>query len=213
MYLVVYEVMQLEVVHISHRRAVFKRLARSSVVKLYLAVNLTVLIYKSALLEQSLYILLVRAVENGGCDLPVKHMGDKSEVNFENLTYIHTRGNAEGVEHDLKRRAVRHERHILFGKHSGHDALVAVASCHLVAHGNLSLLRDVHAYEFIDSGLHNSLRRYCKRIVAIRPITDLLAIEFNLGVAHRSVKKYRDITVGGIRYLKRRLVHSLTYKW
>ena len=114
---VVYEVMQLEVVHISHRRAVFKRLARSSVVKLYLAVNLTVLIYKSALLEQSLYILLVRTVEHGGCNLPVEHMRDKSEVNLENLSDVHTRRNAERIKNYLKRSSVCKEGHILLGKH------------------------------------------------------------------------------------------------
>ena len=116
--LVVYEVMQFEVVHITYGRAVFKRFARSSVVELDLAVHFAVLVDKTALLEKLSDVLLVCAVEHRRCDFPVEHVSDKTEVNFENLSDVHTARNAERVEHDLKRCAVRHERHILFGKNS-----------------------------------------------------------------------------------------------
>ena len=33
--------------------------------------------------------------------------------------------------------------------HTGHHALVAVAACHLVAHGKLSLLRDIDAHRLV----------------------------------------------------------------
>ena len=150
--LVVYEVMQFEVVHIADRCAVFKRFARSAVVKLDFAVYFTVFVDESALLEQRFDVLLVCAVENRRCDFPVKHMSDETEVNFENLSDIHTARNAQRVEHDLKRCAVCHKRHIFFGENSGHDALVAVTSRHLVADGDFSLLCDVYADEFIDAG-------------------------------------------------------------
>ena len=79
-------------------------------------------------------------------------MSDESKVNFENLSDVHTARNAERVEHDLKRSAVCHERHILFGKDSRNDTFVAVTTSHLIADGDFSLLCDIYADEFVDAG-------------------------------------------------------------
>src|SRR5436305_3151944 len=65
-------------------------------------------------------------------------------MRFENLTVVDARRNAERVEHDLDRRAIRQVRHVLFGEDAADDALVAVASGHLVADTQLALHGDVN---------------------------------------------------------------------
>ena len=102
--------------------------------------------------EQLADLLFIRAVEDRGCDLPAERMRGIAEVDFQNLTDVHTGRNAQRVQHDIQRRAVRQERHILLRQDAGHDALVAVAACHLIADGDLSLLRDVDAHDLVDAG-------------------------------------------------------------
>ena len=79
-------------------------------------------------------------------------MGRVAEVDFQNLTDVHTGRNAQRVQHDVQRRAIRQERHILLRQDAGHDALVAVAARHLIADGDLTLLRDVDAHDLVDAG-------------------------------------------------------------
>ena len=73
------------------------------------------------------------------------------EVRLENLADVHTRRNAERVEHDLHRRAVRQIRHVLLGQDARDDALVAVAAGHLVADRQLALHRDVDLDQLDDA--------------------------------------------------------------
>ena len=50
------------------------------------------------------------------------------EVRLQDLPDVHAARHAERVQHDVDRRAVREERHVLFGHDAGDDALVAVAA-------------------------------------------------------------------------------------
>ena len=77
---------------------------------------------------------------------------DETQMHFKDLSDIHTRRNAEGVQYDLQGSAVRKERHIRLWKHARNNALVTVASRHLVADLYLTLLRDIYAHELADSG-------------------------------------------------------------
>ena len=147
--LIVYEVVQLNHIHITDGYSVFERFARSSVVKLNLAVHFAVGVDEVIFAEKFSYIGFARAVEYGGCDLPAELLAYERKVYFEYLTDVHTRGNAQRVKNDLERRTVCHKRHIRFGKYSRNDALVTVTSRHLVADGNLSLLRDINSYKFV----------------------------------------------------------------
>src|SRR5467141_5300292 len=72
-----------------------------------------------------------------------KLLGSPAEVRLENLADVHTRRNAERIENDLDRSAVRHVRHVFLRHDAGDDALVAVAAGHLVADGELALHGDV----------------------------------------------------------------------
>ena len=65
-------------------------------------------------------------------------------MRFQNLTYVHSRGNAHGVQADFNGRAVGQVGHVLFGNDAGYDTLVAVASRHFVADLNLALRCDVN---------------------------------------------------------------------
>src|SRR6266705_4026101 len=70
-------------------------------------------------------------------------LGGPAEVCLENLSDVHTRRNAERIQNDLDRSAVRHVRHVFLRHDAGDDALVAVAAGHLVADGKLALHGDV----------------------------------------------------------------------
>ena len=91
----------------------------------------------------------VRAVEDRRRDVHAEHARRPAQVRFHDLAEVHTRGHAERVEHDVDRRAVFQIRHVFFGQNLGDDALVAVASGHLVALQNLALLRDVDAHQMV----------------------------------------------------------------
>jgi hypothetical protein len=73
-------------------------------------------------------------------------------MGLEHLAEVHAAGHAQRVEDDLDRCAVGEVGHVLDGQDSGDDALVAMASGHLVALGDLSLLGHVDAHELVDAG-------------------------------------------------------------
>jgi hypothetical protein len=73
-------------------------------------------------------------------------------VGLEHLADVHAAGHAERVEHDVDRRAVLEERHVLLREDLGDDALVAVPAGQLVADGDLALLGDVDADQLVDAG-------------------------------------------------------------
>ena len=113
MNLIVNKVEQLEVIHDADGDRIVKLSAGASVVKHRLAV-----LSESRLLERFADILLVRAVKDGGLYLVAQMLRGKAEMHLEHLTDIHSGGNAQGVEHDIERRAVRKEGHILLRKYS-----------------------------------------------------------------------------------------------
>src|SRR5216684_8165544 len=85
-----------------------------------------------------LYFLAEQAFE-----AVAEFLGSPAEVRLQNLTDVHTRRNAERIENDLDRSAVRHVRHVFLRHDAGDDTLVAMAAGHLVADGELALHGDV----------------------------------------------------------------------
>src|SRR6266699_1379990 len=79
-------------------------------------------------------------------------LGGPAQVRLQNLADIHTRRNAQRIENDLDRGAVRHVRHVLLRHDARDDALVAVAAGHLVADGELALHGDVSLDQLDDPG-------------------------------------------------------------
>src|SRR5438552_839334 len=72
-------------------------------------------------------------------------------MRLQNLSDVHTRRNAERIQNDLDRSAVRHVRHIFLRHDAGNDAFVAMAAGHLVADGKLALHGDVHLDQLDDA--------------------------------------------------------------
>ena len=107
---------------------------------------------RSCSLVQLADILLVRAVEYRCCDLPAERLCNVSKVNLEHLSDVHSGRYAQRIQHDVKRSTVRKERHILLAENSGNDTLVTVTARHLIADGDLSLLRDIYANLLVYSG-------------------------------------------------------------
>ena len=73
-------------------------------------------------------------------------------MGLEDLADIHAARHAERIEHDVDRLPVGEERHVLRRHDLGNDALVAVPSRHLVAHGDGPLCRHPHTHSFAHPG-------------------------------------------------------------
>ncbi len=85
-----------------------------------------------------------------GLEVPAVGRGPP-EVGLEHLTDVHPRRHTQWVEHDVQRRAILEEGHVLHRQDLGDDALVAVASGELVTLGDLRLLGDVDPHHVVDA--------------------------------------------------------------
>ena len=90
--LVVDQVVELEVIHVADGDRVVEQLARAPVVQPGLAVP-----RQPRLLEAVGDIVLVRAVEDGGHDLPAKLGRRAPEMDLEHLADVHAARDAQGV--------------------------------------------------------------------------------------------------------------------
>src|SRR5438477_2336779 len=144
--LVLDQVGQLEHVNHAHGHRLVELLAGAAVAQPNLAV-----LGQAGLLQLGHYRLHRGAVEHRRRDLDAQRRGHPPEVSFQNLAQVHAARHAERVEHDVDRGAVGQVRHVLSGHDPGDDALVAVATRHLVAGRNLTLLGEVAAYHFVDA--------------------------------------------------------------
>ena len=113
------------------------------------------------------------------------HRARVTEVRLEHLPHVHAGRDAERVEDDVDRRAVREVGHVLDRQDLGDHALVAVAAGELVADADLALLGDVHPDELVDA------RRELVVLVATEHLdVDDLALfavgHLEAGVAHLS---------------------------
>src|SRR5688500_14210615 len=144
--LVVHQVRELQHVDVADGDILLERHAGHTVEEVRLAA-----LRQTGLVEPALDLGLRRAVEDGRGEVETKRVRSPAEVRFENLTDVHTRRNAERIQHDFHRRAVRQVRHVFLGKNARDDALVAVAAGHLVADRELALHRHVHLDELDDT--------------------------------------------------------------
>ena len=121
----------------------------------------------------------MRAVEYRCRDVNAECLCRHSEVRLQHLTDVHTGRHAERIQHDLDRCAVLQERHIFFRQDARDDTLVPVTSSHLVAFGNLALLRDVDAHQLIDT---------CRQFISIFT-GEHLDVDDNAGAAMRHTQR------------------------
>src|SRR5438477_830653 len=130
--------MQLEHVNEADSRFLLHRLSGAAVEQALLTVR-----RQSGLSQEVVDALLGRAVEYWGHRLKAEQRGGPAEVRLENLADVHTTGNAERIEHDLNRRAVRQKWHVFDRQNLGDHALVPVAAGHLVADADYTLGGDI----------------------------------------------------------------------
>ena len=107
------EVMELEVVHITYCYRVIETLACTAVNKPCLTVLAVTCVFKT--LEN---VLLMSAVKYRSHNLPAKRFCGITEVNLKNLTDVHTRRYAQGLQYNNQRATVRQERHIFHWENS-----------------------------------------------------------------------------------------------
>ena len=70
---------------------------------------------------------------------------------FQNLADVHTSWHPQGIEDDLHRRTISQKGHILSGHHFGDDALITVATSHLVTFGDFALLGHTDLHQLVNA--------------------------------------------------------------
>ena len=74
------------------------------------------------------------------------------KVGLQDLTHIHSGWNAQGIQHDVDRGAVREEGHILFRQNPGDDPLVPMAPRHLISHRELPFHGQIDLHRLQNAG-------------------------------------------------------------
>ena len=144
---VVYQMVQFQKVHITHGYRVVEGFAGTAVIQLGLSV-----LPLAGGFQAFPDIFLAGAVKYRGHDFPPQSFGGIAQVDFQHLTDIHTRGNTQGVEHNIQRRTIGQEGHILLGQDPGDNTFVSMASRHLVTNGDFSALGDIASYHHVNAG-------------------------------------------------------------
>ncbi len=138
-HLVIYHVSQLhEVCHTDSRHLV-ERFAGLTIIELRLAGA-----RKTCFVSPLIQLLQSTTVEDRGSKLNSQFLTSPSEHSLEDLTDVHTGRHTHRVQHDIYRRTICKERHILYAHDLGYDTLVTMATCHLVTHADLTTLGNIH---------------------------------------------------------------------
>ncbi len=74
-------------------------------------------------------------------------------MELKDLPQVHAGGHAQRSEDNVYRAAIRHVRHVFLGKDAGNNALVAVATCELVADRYRAQLRYLDMDALDDAGV------------------------------------------------------------
>ena len=175
MNLIIHQVVQLQDVLVAHRNRVRERLARTTVNQTCLAgaSNQTIAVtVRIRVIHQVEELILMSAVEHGGRQAgrsgflrEVRHilqprrvtlnlptlLSEPAGVNLKHLADVHTTRDAQRVQNDINGSTVFQEGHVFNRQDLGNNALVTVATCELVAVGNLTLLRNVHAHKLVNT--------------------------------------------------------------
>src|SRR5271169_2395526 len=93
-------------------------------------------------------------------------MAGPAEMGLKDLAHIHTAGHTQRIQNNLHRRSVFEVRHVLFRQDARDDALVSMASGHLVAHAQLALHGDIYLHQ---------LDHARWKLIALLQLLDLLA--------------------------------------
>ncbi len=146
MHLVVHQVVELEIVHEAHGDFVFKGFAGAPVIQDGLAVRA-----EAGLDQRLLDVLFVGAVKHGVATCSPAPAPPGPDALPAPVPGSYGRERPWGSRR-CQGGAIRQEGHVGLRHDAGHDALVAVAAGHLVAHGDLALLGNVDPNHLVDAG-------------------------------------------------------------
>ena len=138
--LIINQMVQLQIVGITNGNQIIERLTGTAIIQDSLAI-----LTKASQLQSLADILLVSTVEHGSGHVPAQSLSGITQVDFQNLTDVHTGRHAQGVQNHIQGGTVGQEGHIFLRQDAGNNALVTVTTGHLIADGDLSLLGDVNA--------------------------------------------------------------------
>src|SRR3989344_3747319 len=147
-YLVFHHVVEFQHVHDADGDGLCERFACASVEKHALAA-----FGHAGLFEFVPYLLFGGAAKRRHDSLIAEHLRREAEVQFEDLTEVHTRGHTERGQNDVHRIALFVERHVFLRQYAGDDAFVAVTARQLVADRYRAQLRDLHVHALDDAAL------------------------------------------------------------
>src|SRR5579884_42289 len=144
--LILHQMGQFQHVNLTHRHVLVELLAGPPIEQPDLAA-----LGQLSLLQLTDDRVLRGSVEDRRGRLVAELGGRPPQMSLEHLTDVHPGRNAEGVQDHADRSPIGQERHVLLRHDAGDDALVTVASRHLVAFRDLALLRDADADQLVDA--------------------------------------------------------------
>ena len=113
--LIVYQMMQLEVIHITNGYTVIEGFTGASVIQNGLAIRV-----QTGLGKGITDILLVGAIEYRSHHLPAQSGSGTAQMHFQYLTDVHSGRYAQGVQTDVQRTSIRQIGHILLRHDAGY---------------------------------------------------------------------------------------------
>src|ERR1035437_3857973 len=158
--LIVDQVGELQHIDVAHRHRLFELRTRHAVEERGFARSRLPRIG-----QRFLDFALGRAVEDGSRIMQAQRLGRPPQVGLQNLTDVHTAGNAQRIEHDFHRCSIREVRHVLLRQNPRDHTLVSVAARHLIAHAQLALHGDVDLHQLDHAG---------RQLIALAQFGDLL---------------------------------------
>src|SRR5215203_972067 len=164
MYLVIYQVQELQYIHVADRNRAVERLAGTPVVHGHLATathTRTVgAVFPPDGLDSCIDVLDLGAREHRCRDedwlaavLAQTPARRPPQMGLEDLADVHPARDSQGAQDHVQRGPILHKRHIFLGHDLGDNALVAVAPRELVALGDLTLCCHEDAYHLVNARL------------------------------------------------------------
>ena len=111
------------------------------------------------LLEIFADAFLGNTIEDRSRDFQAELLTSPTEMRFQNLADIHARRHSEGVQADFDWSTIRKERHIFFRNNLRNNALVTVATGHLVSDFKLLLRGDID-FDLLDRAVTGALSSF-----------------------------------------------------
>ena len=97
-------------------------------------------------------IILICTVKHRRGHIESKRPGRQGQMNLQHLPDVHTGRHAQRIQHNIQRTAVGQIRHVFHRQYTRNHTLISMAARHLVAYGNLPLLRNIDTDSLVHAG-------------------------------------------------------------